>query len=386
MNPSPSRSDDVLDAALSRLAGFFAFLRRRGLTLGVGAELDLVSALGHLGVLDAEGFRHACRATLAKSPSDLAVLEQAFDAYWGSMASETEGAQPPRAPEIPPRPPADGAPTDPTPPGQSPESTGAAGIVQVGVYSPEAPAPGHPLLPVERRRLAALRAGARRFRRFAATLPGRRFEPSWRGAIDFPATARRSLRLGGEWLDIHHKRRKRLRSELIVLWDVSGSMREHDSDLAALVYSLHRVSRRSRVFAFSMGVGELTPHLAARPYPRAIESISRVLAPAGGGTQIGRSLEEFHHRYGGLLRSRTTVLVISDGWDLGSPGVLAREVTWLRRRAHLVVWVNPYARDRGFRPATAGMREVLPQVDLLLAPQDFASPAPFQVRGTRPRH
>jgi len=76
------------------------------------------------------------------------------------------------------------------------------------------------------------------------------------------------------------------------------------------------------------------------------------------------------------LTARSTMVVLSDGWDLGDGPLLAQELSWLRRRAHLVAWVNPYARRPDFRPETAGMLAAIPHVDLLLAPEDFESRKP----------
>lgn len=368
---------------LLRLGGFFGHLRRRGMSVGIGAELDLARALAYVSVLDPASFRDACRATLAKSPTDVALLDEAFDEYWfaAPRVPEPEGGV--RAPRVPARAPVDGQPRrEPSRP--PPLVLDKSGVIRIGVYSPEAPPPGHTLAPLDSRRLFALRRGARRFRRFVATLPGRRFEPSRHGRIDFSATSRASLRLGGEWIQVRRRRRKRHRAELVVLWDVSGSMREHDSDLFALVHALHRTAPRSRVFAFSTELEEITPVLRGLSYRHTLDAVTRFLGPAGGGTQIGRCLREFQTKCGALVRSRTTVVVISDGWDLGDVEPLRRTLEWIRRQAHLLAWVNPYARTPRFRPATAAMSEALPYVDALLAPEDFASPRPFRMANVRP--
>ncbi len=161
-------------------------------------------------------------------------------------------------------------------------------------------------------------------------------------------------------------------------------MRDHDAVLAALVYNLRRLVRRTRVFAFSTEVREVSPVLAGIPYRISLDVLARALGPAGGGTRIGRCLQDFRRGFGRLVHSWTSVIVLSDGWDLGDTDLLAREVAWLHEKAHRVVWVNPYARDSGFRPETAGMRDALPHVDLFLGPSDFEfPPGPAAARGFR---
>ena len=361
---------------LLRIAGFFDLLRSRRVDVGVGSEIDLARALDHVTVLDRDAFRDACRATLAKSPADLSILDEAFEAYW-STAPAIEPGIPPheRAPAS--RPPADGRTESLSTPRMPTGVTVPIGI-RMGVYSPDAPAGGHSLPALGPRRLAAMRTGARRLRRAIAILPGRSSRAARRGAIDLRRTLRRAGRTGGEWLDLHRAQRRRTRAELLVLWDVSGSMRDHDGVLAALVYNLRRLVRRSRVFAFSTEVHELTPVLAGMPYRFSLDALARSLGPVGGGTRIGRCLQDFRRGSGRLVHPWTTVVVLSDGWDLGDTDLLAREVAWLHEKAHHVVWVNPYARDAGFRPETAGMENALPHVDLFLGPSDFESPRDFR--------
>src|SRR2546426_11771890 len=62
--------------------------------------------------------------------------------------------------------------------------------------------------------------------------------------------------------------------------------------------------------------------------------------------------------------------------------------TLFRSLCHLVVWVNPYADDPRFEPVTAGMREAMPHVDLLLGPRDFETRtgfAPERLAARRPQ-
>jgi len=148
-------------------------------------------------------------------------------------------------------------------------------------------------------------------------------------------------------------------------------MRDHDASLGALVYTMHRLVRSTRVFAFSTEVRELTQVLSGLSYKRSLVRMSLALGPAGGGTRIGHSLREFRRGFGRFVHPWTTVVVLSDGWDLGDAELLTREIHGFHDKAHCVVWVNPYVRDTNFRPETTGMRSVLPFIDLLLGPTDF---------------
>ena len=62
-----------------------------------------------------------------------------------------------------------------------------------------------------------------------------------------------------------------------------------------------------------------------------------------GGTHLGRSVGALlAPPHGNALRG-AVVIIASDGWDSDPPEVLEHALTRVRRRAELVVWLNPRA-------------------------------------------
>lgn len=57
-------------------------------------------------------------------------------------------------------------------------------------------------------------------------------------------------------------------------------------------------------------------------------------------------------------------IIASDGWDTGDLEVLERAMRSLKRRSARVIWLNPLAGSPGYRPSAAGMKTVLPFVDV----------------------
>jgi uncharacterized protein len=366
---------------LGRVQGFLDRLREEGVRAGTSAGVDLGHAMEVLPALDRDSFHDACRVTLAKSPVDLVRLDRVFEEYWTSLGpvpvpppSEQGKRSSPRERR--------GSAGVPPPRTRPPLEEEVRQTIE-GRYSPTAPAMGHPLASVPADRLRRYRAGARRFRRATATLPGRRWERAPRGSIDLRRTARRGLRTGGEWVDLATRDRALRRADLVVLWDVSGSMREHTSELFALVHILQRTVRRTRIFAFGHAIDEVTPLFRGESYSRVLPELSGRLYGAGGGTQIAHCLSEFRRHWGAIVRPTTTILLVSDGWDLGETPDLAWELEHLRREARRIVWVNPYAADPGFRPETAALKAALPYLDLLTSPAGF--PRPFAPGRRSPR-
>lgn len=91
----------------------------------------------------------------------------------------------------------------------------------------------------------------------------------------------------------------------------------------------------------------------------------------GGGTKIGRALEILRDRHRNCVDHRATVLIISDGLDVGAPKALNRGITWLTNRAGGIVWLNPLASLPGYEPQSRGMKTCLSYVDALFG---FATP------------
>lgn len=355
-----------------RLQGFLDELRTEGVAVGVANGVDLGRALSHLSLLDRSEVRTACHVTLAKTPGDLERIDRVFDRYWSSL-----GAPPVPAPS-----------EDRQRPRGRPRSRSPAGVTRrppladeggvrttiEGQYSPDAPTTGHALVPVTPLALRLARIGARRFRRSVATLPGRRWQRSVDGAVDLRRTARSAARTAGEWVRLRRRSRAPRRADLVVLWDVSGSMREHTSVVYALVHALARSIRKTRVFAFGHEIDEVTALVRGQSYRRSLPGIGRRLEVAGGGTRIARCLREFRQHWGATVRPTTTVLVVSDGWDLDASAELARELGRLRSVVRKIAWMSPYAADPGFRPETAALKAALPHLDLLASPSDFPRP------------
>ena len=224
----------------------------------------------------------------------------------------------------------------------------------------------------------AERAAARRLlARVAARGPvraSRRTRAARRGRRpDLRATARASLRHGGELRDRRWRTPGERPRRVVLILDVSGSMAPYARLL--LQYVQASVAARARVEAFGFGtrMTRLTPELAGRDPDRALARAAERVADWSGGTRIGDSLATLNREHGGRVGRGAFVVLLSDGWDRGDPQVLATELARLRRTAHRLVWLNPLAADPRYAPLTRGMRAAMPHVDRLLPGNSIAS-------------
>jgi uncharacterized protein with von Willebrand factor type A (vWA) domain len=61
------------------------------------------------------------------------------------------------------------------------------------------------------------------------------------------------------------------------------------------------------------------------------------------------------------------LLIVSDGWDAGDPGLVAEQMARLSLLAHRVVWVNPRKQSARYQPLVGAMAAALPYVDAFVS-------------------
>jgi len=202
-----------------------------------------------------------------------------------------------------------------------------------------------------------------------------RRRPSYRGDIDPRRTLRAQLRQVGEPARVQYRRRGSRPRRVVVLVDVSGSMRPYADSLLRLAHTLVRQAPRSvEVFTIGTRLTRVTPALRRRDAEFALRSAGDVVPDWSGGTRLGEVLKVFLDRWGqrGMAR-RAVVVVCSDGWERGDTTLLGVQLQRLAALAHRVVWLNPHRGKPGYLPVQAGIVAVLPHLDKLVAGHSLAS-------------
>jgi len=123
----------------------------------------------------------------------------------------------------------------------------------------------------------------------------------------------------------------------------------------------------------------VSPALREKDAGRALERLALLAEGAGGGTRIGDSLATFNRWHAAaVLNSRTCVMIISDGYDTGTPAALAAEMRQLARHCRRIVWLNPMIGWEGYQPSAQGMQAALPFVDLFAPAHNLQSLAALE--------
>jgi uncharacterized protein len=184
-------------------------------------------------------------------------------------------------------------------------------------------------------------------RRLAKTLHGalthrRRVSPQ--GRIDSARTMRKNMRFDGVPFNPVTVKRQEDKPRLVVLADVSLSVRATARFTLHLVHGLQDLFGQVRSFAFVDEIAEITDLFADHPVEHALGlvfggDVVDVDANSNYGLAFGRFLEE----HGSAVTRRSTVLVLGDGRGNGNDPNMEAFVE-ITRRARETIWLTPEPR------------------------------------------
>jgi uncharacterized protein with von Willebrand factor type A (vWA) domain len=167
-----------------------------------------------------------------------------------------------------------------------------------------------------------------------------------RGQLDFRRTIRASLSSGGVPITTYYRPRRPLKTELVVLCDVSDSVSSFAHFTLLLVYALREQFSKVRAFAFVDELDEVTRFFT--PGGDVLDAITRLTNEADvtwllGRTDYGRAFGLFAERFPDVVGPRTSLLILGDARS--NYGDLALPVfTELAERAKHTYWLNPERR------------------------------------------
>lgn len=209
----------------------------------------------------------------------------------------------------------------------------------------------------------------RRFRRVARSrLPRRksyRRAPSSKGdAWNIRRTLRDAVRRDGEILVLPKLKRKTRQRRILLLIDISGSMKAQTDATLRFAHALASVADRLEIFTLGTRLTRISRVLRLKNQDLALATAGTVVADWDGGTRLGDALQAFLAipRFKGFARG-ALVVVVSDGLERGDPSAMIQAVQDMSRLAWSILWLSPLAADRDFTPETVALKAVLPFVD-----------------------
>ena len=173
-------------------------------------------------------------------------------------------------------------------------------------------------------------------RRFRVRL-SRRLRMAKSGRLDFRRTIRASIQRGGALSDLRFRARRPRHIDLVILADISGSVRYSSTLMLELIAGASNFFRRVRSFVFIDRLAEAEfeqKHLVMTP---PLDLYAR--------SDFGRVLGELWERRGELLNRATVLVIMGDGRNNRRPARadLLRE---MGRLCRAVIWLIPEERER----------------------------------------
>ena len=367
----------------ANLMHFARMLRRAGLPLG---PADLVAAAQALACVDLGNrtqVRTALRATMVHRHEHFSLFDQAFLLFWRDPDAGQHAAAMAALEEFP----------EPEPERAPPGSRRLAEAMQTRKSAePRREPPRQEIDAVltvsDRERLQTMdfeamsaeeiAAAKLEIRRLALPLDlrrTRRRQPDSNGPhVDLRATIRRSLRQGGEILELARSRRVVQPPPLVLLCDISGSMARYAQILLHFLHAVANDRDRVSVFLFGTRLTNITRQLRHRDAEVAFQLVAHAVPDWSGGTRIGEALSSFNRLWARrVLGQGAVVLLVTDGLDRDGAAGVAENMERLHKSARRLVWLNPLLRWDGFTPKSQSIRAMLPHVDEFRPVHNLAS-------------
>ncbi len=346
-----------------------------GLPLGPGQLLEAYRALAVVDITDREEFYWTLHCVFVRRPEESELFQHAFGLFW----------RPPDArrlvlDELLGRSQATGVRGTVTrPPSTAREVLGeraaSAHAAEESLAEDDALAlPGYSAAEVLRNKdfdqmdteeLAEARRLVSRMKLSVDTLPTRRYRRDPRGErYDLRATLRAAVRAGHGHIPLQRRTRRRQAPPLVVLCDISGSMRSYTRMLLHFLHALSSDNNRIHTFLFGTRLTNATPHMRRKNPDKALRQLGEAVLDWDGGTRIGHSIADFNRRWSReVLTPGAVVVLISDGLDQEGGEGLEAAMMRLHRSCRRLIWLNPLVRYEGFEPQAAGIRAMIRHVD-----------------------
>jgi uncharacterized protein len=179
-------------------------------------------------------------------------------------------------------------------------------------------------------------------RRLAARLRSRaamRQRKSKKGQFDPRRTLRHNMRYMGIPVEMTFRKRQK-KPSLVLICDLSTSMRYCVEFLLTLVYELQDQVQRTNSFIFIGDIKDVTMELNEHDPRIAVEKVMMDNPPGHYNTDLGNSLNSFSRDHMGKIDHRTTVIILGDGRNnYNDPRLdIAGD---MQRRAKRLFWFCP---------------------------------------------
>ena len=161
------------------------------------------------------------------------------------------------------------------------------------------------------------------------------------GQLDAKGTIRANLKHGSVPIEIKHRRRS-LKPKIVVICDISTSMRPTSELMLSLLWQMQDQVSKSHTFAFIDHLEYISPDFNIQEARQAVAVVLERMPPGHYNTDLGYSLQNFTEDFLDTIDSRATFIIVGDGRNNYNDPRLDL-FSMVARRSHRTIWLTPEA-------------------------------------------
>jgi uncharacterized protein len=150
---------------------------------------------------------------------------------------------------------------------------------------------------------------------------------------------RTSMRYGGVPIELKFEERQ-VKPMLVLICDVSTSMRASVEFLLTLIYELQDQVRKTDSYVFNADLVDISMIFKELEPMAAVERVLDENRPGYYATDLGTSLATFQHDHMSKVTTKTTVIILGDGRN-NYRNPRADIAAEMKRKSRRLIWFNP---------------------------------------------
>ncbi len=163
------------------------------------------------------------------------------------------------------------------------------------------------------------------------------------GQLDVKSTIRSNMKYGSVPLEIKH-RSHALKPRIVVLCDVSTSMRHISELMLSLLYAIQNQISKTSAFAFIDHLEFVSPDFDGRQPGDAVSDVLKRMPSGYYNTDLGMSLQDLAHDHLDKIDHHCTLIFVGDARNNYNDPQLDT-FKMIARRARATIWLNPEAKQ-----------------------------------------
>ena len=362
----------MTSSLLANIIEFCAILRQRRIAISPSQSLDLAEALNYIDPSYKIDFYLTLRCILIKDPNDYPVFHESFSTFWTSQRKQWKAIEMPGTPM-------QNQSFSIHEQNKNHSSSDAEGdqssLLASQTFSSIETLKGKDFSDMSSEEKINIFKLIKEMDWNIDKIKTRRISKPKGDYLDFSSTLKESLRHQSEIMTWKYKQPSTKTRSIVILADVSGSMEIYSDIILRVMHALsHGMHVHLESFVFSTFLARISRMMRIKSADKALYAAARSYSGWSGGTDIGKSLKEFNlHWKKRVLKPSSVVLIVSDGWDRGIPGLIEKEISRLQLNCHRLIWLNPNLGSPDYKPLTQGMAAALPYIDDFLPVNNFNS-------------